>query len=109
MSITIRKIPLVSIGLLFLFGCSTNPNVRKQKYLKSGQTYFDKGNYRSAEIEFRNATAIDPRYEEGHYQLAQTYLKLGELSAAKRELDVTVGLNPRNFQAQLQLTGMLLA
>jgi hypothetical protein len=46
-----RVAPLV-VAVCFivalLTGCSRDPNVRKQKYLESGQRYFDKGMYREA-------------------------------------------------------------
>ena len=36
-------------------GCSGDPTVQKQKYLESGNSFFDKGDYSSAIIEYRNA------------------------------------------------------
>jgi Tfp pilus assembly protein PilF len=50
-----------------LTGCSRDPNVRKQKYLESGQRYFDKGQYREAEIQFENAIQVDSRFADAHY------------------------------------------
>ena len=100
---------LVVLGALLLAACSSDPNVRKLNYQKSGEKYFAKGQYRSAEVEFRNALAIDPRFEPAHFRLAQTYLKLAEYGPARREMETTVTLNPQNSQAQLQLTGMFLA
>ena len=47
-----------------LTGCSRDPNVRKQKYLESGQRYFDKGQYREAEIQFENAIQVDSRFAD---------------------------------------------
>ncbi len=48
---------LLPLGLIagFLVGCSRDPNVRKQKYFESGQHYLDKGQYREAAIQFKNA------------------------------------------------------
>ncbi len=44
---------VVAVCLLgLLAGCSRDPNVRKQKYLESGQRYFDKGQYKEAAIQF---------------------------------------------------------
>ncbi len=59
-----------------LTGCARDPNVRKQKYLESGERYFDKGQYREAAIQFENAIQVDSRFTDAHYKLALTALKL---------------------------------
>ena len=58
---------LVILGFLaaFVTGCSRDPNVRKQKYLESGERYFAKGKYREAAIQFANAVQIDPQFAQG--------------------------------------------
>ena len=73
--------------LLVLFssprsGCSRDPNVRKQKYFDSGEKYFAESKYREAEIQYLNAIQVDSVSRQAHYQLGQTYLKLGD--GAKR-------------------------
>jgi hypothetical protein len=40
-------------------GCSRDPNVRKQKYLESGERYYEKGKYREAAIQYENAIQVD--------------------------------------------------
>src|SRR5215470_19045854 len=87
---------LLIVGFLALAftGCTSDPNVRKQKYLESGQRYFDKGKYREAAIQFSNAVQVDSRFTEAHYQLAQTYLKLQEWTRAYQELSRTLELEP---------------
>lgn len=98
-------------GLLavLLLGCSRDPNVRKQKYLRSGEQYFQKGSYREAAIEFTNAVQIDPAYADAHYQLAQVYLKLQQWANAYRELARTLELQPENYPARMDLANLLLA
>ena len=100
------------IGILvcsLLTGCSRDPNVRKQKYLESGQRYFQKGKYREAAIQFQNALQVDPRYVDAHYQLAQCSLKLGIMQGAYAQLLRTVDLEPRHWKAQIDLGNMFLA
>jgi len=89
--------------------CSRDPNARKQKYFKSGQRYFQKGEYREAAIEFFNAIQIDQGYAEAHYQLAQSYLKVQQWSAAYQELARTVELQPENYQARIDMANLLIA
>src|SRR5574340_887887 len=109
-----KKSRLLVLALIATFvvgmlaGCSFNPNVRKQKYLESGLRYYQKGKYREAVIQFSNAIKVDPRFASAHYQLAESYAKLGIWQSAYNELQRTVDLQPSNLNAQLQLGALLL-
>ena len=94
---------------VMLSACTSDPNKKKLGYLNRGEKYFKAGNYRAAQIEFRNAIAVDPKFEQAHYQLAETYLKLSYFNDALRELETTVSLNSKNSEAELQLAGLLFA
>jgi tetratricopeptide (TPR) repeat protein len=96
-------------SLVLLAGCSRDPNVRKQKYLESGERYFAKSEYRAAAIQFRNALQADPKFAPAHYQLARTYLKLQDWNNAYSELSTTVELQPDNNDARLDLANLLIA
>lgn len=103
-----RLWPIILAATLLAAGCSRDPNVRKQKYLKAGNAYFDKGQYREAAIEYQNAIHIDPRYAEAHYRLALSDERQFLYNAAYRELNTTVDLQPDNTQAELELGNLLL-
>ncbi len=92
-----------------LAGCHGDPNVRKQKYLESGQRYSAEGKYREAAIQFSNALKIDKGYADAHYALAQAYVHLGQFSGAYAELAHTVDLQPTNYKARIDLGNLLLA
>src|SRR6266446_3123847 len=104
-----RLILSLALTATFFVGCSRDPNVRKQKYLESGQRYFDKGKYREASIQFSNAIQVDAHYADAHYQLAQTYLKLQDWPRAYQELVRTVELQPENYKAHIDLANLLTA
>src|ERR1700721_505665 len=78
----------LALGLIatVFAGCSRDPNVRKQKYFGSGQRYFEKGQYREAAIQYKNAVQIDSTYGNAHYGLAQSLLKLQQWDPANQEL-----------------------
>ena len=80
----------VCVLAALLTGCSRDPNVRKQKYLESGQRYFDKGQYREAEIQFENAIQVDARFADAHYKLALAAMKLQQWPTAYQELSTTI-------------------
>ncbi|MCJ7504383.1 MAG: tetratricopeptide repeat protein, partial [Acidobacteriia bacterium] len=100
---------IATLGVSLFAGCSRDPNVRKQKYLESGQRYFQKEKYREAAIQFQNALQVDPRYVDAHYQLAQCSLRLGIVQGAYAQLLRTVDLEPRHSKAQIDLGNMFLA
>ena len=110
MCISHQRLTVFSVLAICLLcsSCSRDPGVRKQKYLHSGQQYFEKGKYREAAIEFVNALKIDPNDAAGHYRLAETYLRLQKPDTASQELARTLELQPENFQARLELTNLLI-
>lgn len=98
------------IGILITLlvgGCDRfSPEAKKAKHLERGQTYFDKGQYSEALIEFKNVVQLDPKDAGTHYRLALTHLKLGgttNLQGAFAELSRTVELDKTNRDAQLKL------
>ena len=96
-------------ALTLLTGCHTDPNVKKQKYLESGQRYSAQGKHREAAIQFANALKVDKNFAEAHYELAKSWLHLGQVGRGYAELSRTVDLQPANHAARLDLGGMLLA
>ena len=98
------------IGILITLivgGCDRfSPESQKAKHHELAQTYFDKGQYGEALIEFKNVVQLDPKDADTHYRLALTHLKLGgatNLQGAFAELSRTVELDKTNRGAQLKL------
>jgi tetratricopeptide (TPR) repeat protein len=84
-----HRTPLLSTWLLLLglgltSACASN-EVAKQKYLVSGNRFFDQKDYRSAVIEYRNALVKDPQFAAARTKLAETYERLGDVPNAYRE------------------------
>lgn len=104
---TIRLLLSCCLLASLLTSCSRNPSVRKQKYFDSGEKYFAAGKYREAAIQYSNAVQIDPRFAQAHYQLSQTFLKLGDVQRAYQELTRSVELVPDNYRAHTDLANLL--
>ncbi len=98
----------ICLGLTLLTGCSRDPNVRKQKYLESGQRYFDKGQYREAAIQFQNAIQVDERFADAHYKLGLTAMKMEQWPVAFEEFSKTIEIHPDQYAAQLDLANLLI-
>ena len=97
------------LSLALISGCHRDPNVRKHKYLESGQRYSAQGKDREAVIQFSNALKIDRNFADAHYALAETYLHMGVLNGAFIELKRTVDLQPANSKARIELGDIYLA
>jgi Tfp pilus assembly protein PilF len=97
------------LTLVFMTGCSRDPNVRKQKYLASGKRYEDAGKLKEAQIQFLNALKVDHNFGDAHYELAKIYLKTGSIKEGYGELMHAVDLSPGNLQARIDLGNLLLA
>src|ERR1035437_7242305 len=96
------------LSLALLSGCFRDPNVRKHKYLESGQKCSAHGKDREAAIQYYNALKIDKNFAEAHYALAQSYLHMGDGPRAYGELQRTVYLQPTNYKARIDLGSILL-
>jgi tetratricopeptide (TPR) repeat protein len=104
---TIRLLLFCCLLAAFSTSCSRDPNVRKQKYLDSGDKYFAQGKYREAVIQYSNAILIDARFAQAHFQLSQTYLRLGDSVRAFQEASRTVELAPDNYRAHTDIANLL--
>jgi tetratricopeptide (TPR) repeat protein len=97
---------------LTLVSCSRDPEVRKKRYLDSGNKYFDRGNYKAASLMYRNALHVDQKYGEAYYKLAMTALKQNQAANAVGPLRRAVELLPKGTkesdEANLDLAEILL-
>jgi tetratricopeptide (TPR) repeat protein len=110
-----RSIRLVAVILAVLVGftsCSRDPTVVKKRYLESGNKYFDKGRYKEASIQYRNALKRDPKYGAAYYKLALVSLKMrdggGALSALRRAVELIPLDQPDHWDAVSTLSDLYL-
>ena len=99
--------PLLCLFIFVGSGCDwASPEVKKAKHLERADTYFEKGQYHEALIEYKNVAQVDPKDANAHYKMALIYMKLGgvpNLQAAFAELRRSVELDKTNREAQLKL------
>src|SRR5665647_1223184 len=111
-----RSIRLVAVILAVLVGftsCSRDPAVVKKRYLESGNKYFDKGRYKEASIQYRNALKRDPRYGAAHYKLALVSLQVqdvnGAVSSLRRAVEPVNINEPYYWEAVVKLSDIYMA
>src|SRR5436190_24180601 len=89
------SIRLIAVVLTVLFGlasCSRDPEVVKKRYLESGNKYFEKGRYKEASIQYRNALKRDAKYGAAHYKLALVALQVKDIGGAVGSLNRAIEL-----------------
>jgi protein O-mannosyl-transferase len=69
-----------------------------------GEILNGKGQYALAAEKLEKAVALDPDKEDGHFNLAVSYMNTGRTELARQELEKTLSINPANEQA----SGLLL-
>jgi tetratricopeptide (TPR) repeat protein len=106
-----RHIPLATLlGVVALAAaCTVDASVRKQQYLKSGDRYFDKGQFAEAIVEYRNAIQIDATFGQARKRLAESYASTGDDRRAFEEFIRAADLLPTDVAVQLNAGKMLLA
>lgn len=110
------RVRSVALVLLLLGGwsCSRDPNVVKQKYLESGNRYFEKGKYKEAVIMYRNALRKDLKFGEAYYRLGLAELRMGQrywldaVRALRRAEETLTDKPDLRRNARVKLADMLL-
>jgi len=69
-------------------------------YTDLGNNYMRVGSYKPAEIAFKNALKINPKYVNAHYGLAGAYLRQNKIDEGLEELQKVVELAPDSQEAQ---------
>jgi len=68
-------------------------------YTDLGNNYMRAERYKPAEIAFKNALRVDPKYVNVHYGLAGAYLRQNKLDEAQEELQKIIELAPDSQEA----------
>ena len=93
---------LLSISLV-IYACASDEE-KKLSHLEKGKEYFEKGEYKSAKIEFKNAIQMDPKFTEAYNHLAETNFRLGDARGAFQAYFRVAELDPEDLNAQLKLS-----
>jgi tetratricopeptide (TPR) repeat protein len=109
---SIRIAAFASIALLALVSCNRDPNVAKQRYLESGNKYFEKGRYKEARIKYMNALQKDMRFGPAYYGRGMAESKLGAFAPAvlsfRRAIELLPNDKPEKWDAMARATEILL-
>jgi tetratricopeptide (TPR) repeat protein len=85
------------------------PEERKARYFKAGEELYEKGDYRRAILEFKNALQVDPNFARAYQRLGMAQLRSKDVRSAYAALSKAVELDPNLLDAQASLGQLLLA
>jgi tetratricopeptide (TPR) repeat protein len=97
---------LTACLLLFfvaMSGCSSDPKVRRQKFLDNGNKLYAKGEFKQAALYYRRALREDAQFADAYYRMGLTSVKLGNWSDAIGNLQRAFTLDPKNTDAGAKL------
>lgn len=92
----------VAVPAVYLTATPVAANVQQHlenPYVASAQTHFDKGRYREASIELKNALRQDPDHAHARFLLGRILFDRGDLAGASKELGRAYDLNPSDESA----------
>jgi tetratricopeptide (TPR) repeat protein len=90
------------IVMLMCYGCKSKDE-QKATYLQKGTQFYDKGEFKSAELELKSALQLDPRFVPALKLLGECELKLGKASEAFKTFSNLEGLAPNDVDPKLKL------
>ena len=82
------------------------PDQMAKDHWKKGNALFEEGNYNDSLTEYTEAMKIDPKYPDAYFNRALTYRIMNNFSAAKKDLDVVMELQPKSADAPLLIGDM---
>ena len=105
-----RYAPLIA-GALALIACNRDPKYLTQKYLQTGNKYFDAGRYKEASIMYRKSIGVDRKFGPAYYKLALADFKTNTyadaLPALRRAVELLPPGTPDANDASLRLAEIL--
>ena len=110
-SFRLRHKPWLILVALVLATCllaCTTMEEKRDKFMAQGQAAFEKGDFITARLHFKNALQIDLQWAEGYLWLGKTELRLNNPRGAFGALSKAVELKPELTDAQITLGNFLL-
>jgi putative PEP-CTERM system TPR-repeat lipoprotein len=99
---------LISAALASLAGTTgCRMGASEDRFLSRGKHLVEQKEYARALLEFKNAAKLKPKDAEPYYQMALTFLALGDARAAYANLLRATELNPKHVAAQNKLAEMI--
>jgi len=97
-----KIISYLFIALLTISSC-TSDETRKTNHFQNGMVFFEKGEFKNADLEFRNALQIDPSFADGYFMLGKVKLTQKKYKDAYLSFKKAEKIDPDHLKVQLEL------
>jgi tetratricopeptide (TPR) repeat protein len=102
-----RTLFISALCITFLFtGCTAKAKL--ERHVKRADTYFEKGDFEKARIEYMNAYRLDPKDSHVAARLGEAFLQDGDFPNAYRLLSQAVSQQATNIEARVKLASVFL-
>ena len=109
MKIVDRRCLLAAVAVVVtLTGCNSSPQAKEAAALKRGKALLLKGDYSRALLQFKTASQAMPGDAEPYFQMGLAYTGLVNLRGALSAFRQATELDPKNAQAQLKYSEILM-
>jgi len=98
---------ILVVAIVLAAGCG-GARSRLMTHMRSGQAYFDAGNFTKASIEFRNALQISPKDVSARLMAGRAAEKLGRIRAAAGLYQSVIDDQPNNLDARIDLGRLMI-
>ncbi len=109
-SVLLRRIrPDLSVLVLLVAASSLTASAQSSALQQADHAYrnglaaLNRGDLHAAQASFAEVVRLDPAAEQGHSALGAVLVRLGQLSAGTRELELALHINPQDHSAQENL------
>jgi tetratricopeptide (TPR) repeat protein len=99
---------VVALLVALSFSACSSMEEKRDKFLASGQAFYQQGDYVRARQQFQNALQIDPKFATAYLWMGKTELKRQNPREAYEALNQAVERNPELIEAQILLGDILL-
>lgn len=99
---------IIGVALILILAACSGADSRKLKYFERGNELVAEKNFEKAQLEFKNALQIDPKYVDARFALAETLQRLNEWRPAVQHYLAVLELEPDHAGAKVNMAQIYL-
>ena len=89
--------------LIALAACGASPQVKKARYLESGDKFFAMKQYREAVISYSNALRVDANDKNIYMKLSEVFFEVGDINQCLSNLQKARDIDPEDLDIRLKM------
>jgi len=102
-----KKLSLIILLIFTLLLACTSKEKRLEEFISNGQKLMQKGEYKKAILEFKNALQLDPKNPKALFFLGKAYLAIKEFRKAYSKFLRVIEIDPNYDDARVEIASIL--